>query len=307
LKYWWVNQNETYSHEVGGGYLWSPKKRADGAINVFYENMISVQPGDIVFSFAGTLIRAIGVAISTAYTSEKPKVFGSTGENWSKDGWRVDVEFTLVSNPIRPKDHMGLIGPLLPEKYSPLQQNGNGLQGVYLAALTEELGQVVLRLSGNPQINFPILDLGQLAFNEEEQELIAETALRETVKASLIMARRGQGVFRNRVQLIEQQCRVTGVTSDKLLIASHIKPWKDSDNQERLEGNNGLFLSPHVDKLFDGGLISFTPKGGMLVSPQLDSDVLPKWRIDPKKNYGKFNSDQGFFLEYHTASKFRAS
>ena len=307
MKYWWVNQNETYAHEVGGGYLWSPKKRADGAINVFYENMISVQPGDIVFSFAGTLIRAIGVAISTAYTSEKPKVFGSTGENWSKDGWRVDVEFTLVSNPIRPKDHMGLIGPLLPEKYSPLQQNGNGLQGVYLAALTEELGQVLLTLSGNPQINFPIIDLGQLAFNEEEQELIAETALRETVKASLIMARRGQGVFRNRVQLIEQQCRVTGVTSDKLLIASHIKPWKDSDNQERLEGNNGLFLSPHVDKLFDGGLISFTPKGGMLVSPQLDPDVLLKWKIDPNKNYGKFNTDQGFFLEYHTASKFRAS
>lgn len=307
MKYWWVNQNETYAHEVGGGYLWSPKKRSDGAINVFYENMLSVQPGDIVFSFAGTMIKAIGVAISTAYTSEKPKVFGSTGENWSKDGWRVDVEFTLVDNPIRPKDHMGLIGPLLPNKYSPLQQNGNGLQGVYLAALTDELGQVLLTLSGNPEINFPVVDLSQLAFNEEEQELIAEKALKETVKASLIMARRGQGVFRNRVQLIEQKCRVTGVTSDKLLIASHIKPWKHSDNQERLEGNNGLFLSPHVDRLFDGGFISFTPKGAMLVSPRLDSDVLPKWKIDPTNNYGKFNNDQGFFLEYHAANKFMAS
>jgi putative restriction endonuclease len=299
LKYWWVNQNETYAHEVGGGYLWSPKKRSDGAINVFYENMLSVQPGDIVFSFAGTMIKAIGVAFSTAYISEKPKVFGNAGENWSKHGWRVGVEFTLVSNPIRPKDHMSLIGPLLPEKYSPLQQNGNGLQGVYLAALTEELGQLLLSLSGNPEIIFPALDLSDLAFNQEEQDLIAEISIQETVKASLIEARRGQGVFRNRVRLIERQCRVTGVTSDSLLIASHIKPWKESDNQERLEGNNGLFLSPHVDKLFDRGFISLTPKGDMLVSPSLEADVLSKWNIDPTRNYGRFNSHQSFFLEYH--------
>lgn len=267
--------------------------------------MLEVQPGDLVLSFAGTYIKAIGAATSSGYSSAKPKVFGEAGEYWSEDGWKVDVEFTYVDSPIRPKDHMSLIGPLLPEKYSPLQLNGNGLQGVYLAALSDELGQLLIGLSGDPKISLPIVDLAQLTFNQEEQDIIAEASLKETEKVSLIMARVGQGLFRNRVKLIEQSCRVTGVSSEKLLTASHIKPWKDSANDERLQGNNGLFLSPHVDKLFDSGLITFTQKGEMWVSPQLDADVLPKWKINPTSNYGKFNSEQAYFLEFHNSVKFK--
>jgi hypothetical protein len=46
MRYWWVNQNQTYKHEVGGGYLWSPKRNANGARNPFYESMREVSPGD---------------------------------------------------------------------------------------------------------------------------------------------------------------------------------------------------------------------------------------------------------------------
>jgi hypothetical protein len=305
LAYWWVNQNKTYDYEVTDGYLWSPKKRRNNAKNRFYDNMLEVKPGDIVLSFAGTFIKAIGVATSSGYSSPKPKVFGEAGANWSEDGWRVDVEFTFVDKPIRPKDHMQLITPLLPDKYSPLQLNGSGQQVVYLAAISDELGSLLVGLSGDPELEIPLTDLSQLAFNEEEQELILETSLAETEKATLILARRGQGKFRNRVKLIEQTCRVTGVSSEDLLTASHIKRWRDSDNQERLNGNNGLFLSPHVDRLFDQGFVSFTSAGELLVSPQLDQDVLPRWSIDPSKKYGKFNSEQSFFLEYHNTVTFR--
>jgi hypothetical protein len=305
VRYWWVNHSKTYNHEVGGGYLWSPKKNNNNARNQFYENMVEVQPGDLVFSFADTFIKAIGVATSSGYTSSKPKVFGKAGDSWSDDGWRVDVEFTFVDNPIRPKDHMKLIGPLLPKKYSPVHETGGGRQ-VYLASIPDELGALLITLSGDPEIYLPVADLSQLAFNEEEQDLIAQTSLAETEKVSLVMARRGQGLFRNRVKLIEQKCRVTGVHSEKLLIASHIKPWKKSDNVERLDGNNGLFLSPHIDRLFDSGYITFTSMGEMLVSPQLDDDVLPKWQIDSSKKYGKFNSEQAFFLEFHNSQTFKS-
>lgn len=300
-----MNQNQTYNHEVGGGYLWSPKKNSNNARNQFYENMVEVQPGDLIFSFADTFIKAIGVATSRGYSSPKPKVFGQTGEYWSDEGWKVDVEFAYVEKPIRPKDHMKLISPLLPEKYSPLQQSGDGLQGVYLASIPDELGDLLIALSGDPEISAPVVDLSQLAFNEEEQELIAQTSLEETEKASLVMSRRGQGLFRRRVKLIEQKCRVTGVHSEKLLTASHIKPWKTSDNTERLDGNNGLFLSPHIDRLFDSGFITFTAVGEMLVSPLLDEEVLPKWQIDSNKKYGKFNSEQAFFLEFHNRVTFQ--
>lgn len=307
VNYWWVNQNQTFNHEVGGGYLWSPKARADGGRNQFYENMQAVMPGDIIFSFAGTYIRAIGIAVSTAFSSTKPKVFGEAGQNWSQDGWQVDVEFSRADKPIRPKDHMAILAPMLPPKYAPLQANGNGLQGVYLAAVPVEMAQALLTLLNAPELTMPVTRLEDLSFSPEEQEIIAAQDLGETVKATLVMARRGQGIFRDRVKVLETSCRVTGISSEKLLIASHIKPWKLSDNAERLDGNNGLFLSPHVDRLFDSGYISFTKSGEMLVSDSLDADVLPKWNIDATKKFGRFNDDQEYFLEHHREVTFKSS
>ena len=51
MRYWWVNQNQTYRHEVQGGYLWSPKRNANGGRNPFYESMREVAPGDLILSF----------------------------------------------------------------------------------------------------------------------------------------------------------------------------------------------------------------------------------------------------------------
>jgi len=308
MRYWWVNQNQTFKQEFGGGYLWSPKTNANGARNQFYDNMLRVERGDIVFSFANTLIGAVGIASGPAFTALKPKVFGETGQNWNQEGWQVPVEFIKMEKPIQPKNHMGLIAPFLPQKYSPLQNSGRGLQGVYLAEITGELGSLLLELLDAPPLQMEAATLAEIegiGGSLEDQQILADIALAETVKATLVMARRGQGVFRQRVHLLEERCRITGVSSEKLLIASHIKPWKNSDNVERLDGNNGLFLSPHVDKLFNDGFISFTEKGSLLVSPLLDSDVLPKWHIDTSKNYGKFNSDQAYFLRYHNDVEFR--
>lgn len=307
VSYWWVNQNQTYSHEVGGGYLWSPKVNANGARNQFYYNMSLVQPGDIVFSYAGTYIKAVGVVMSEAFSALKPKVFGQAGSNWNADGWQVSVEFTALPNPFKPKNHMGVLGPTLPEKYSPLRSNGDGLQGVYLAHIPQQMADVLLDLISLPDLSVPVVRLEDLKFSEEEQELIAQTSLEETVKATLVMARRGQGIFRQRVRLIEPECRVTGVSAEKFLVASHIKPWAKSDNQERLDGNNGLFLSPHIDKLFNDGFITFTAKGSMEVSPKLDLDVLDKWKVDPRENFGRFNSDQAYFLNHHNEEIFKAA
>ena len=64
VRYWWVNQNQTYRAEVSGGYLWSPKRNKNGARSQFYENMREVAPGDLVFSFRDTKIKAVGVCRS---------------------------------------------------------------------------------------------------------------------------------------------------------------------------------------------------------------------------------------------------
>lgn len=77
MRYWWVNRNQTYKSEVPGGFLWSPKTRADGARNQFYEKMREVAVGDIIFSFCDTRIKAIGVAIGRAETGSVAKFFRS--------------------------------------------------------------------------------------------------------------------------------------------------------------------------------------------------------------------------------------
>ena len=79
VRYWWVNQNQNHRHELGGGYLWSPKRNANGARNPFYESMREVAPGDLVFSFVDTRIAALGVAESYCYESPKPEEFGNAG------------------------------------------------------------------------------------------------------------------------------------------------------------------------------------------------------------------------------------
>jgi len=146
VRYWWVNQNQTYQFEVPGGFLWSPKRRKDGGGNRFYDSMTEVRPGDIVFSFCDTFIRAVGVVQRAAVTAAKPD-FRTAGSNWSNEGWFVEVEFVELDSPIRPKDFMPQIAPLLAEKYAPLQANGKGLQGVYPTEISTEFAQLLTMLT----------------------------------------------------------------------------------------------------------------------------------------------------------------
>jgi hypothetical protein len=82
MRYWWVNQNQTFRHEIDGGYLWSPKRSAGDRRNPFYEFMREVSPGDVILSFRDTRIAALGIALSYCYESPKPDEFGTTGLSW---------------------------------------------------------------------------------------------------------------------------------------------------------------------------------------------------------------------------------
>ena len=88
VRFWWVNQNQTFDQEFGGGYLWSPKRNQNGARNQFYENMREAAPGDVIFSFRDQAIAAIGIAQSYCYECPKPDEFGAIGPNWHPSaGW----------------------------------------------------------------------------------------------------------------------------------------------------------------------------------------------------------------------------
>lgn len=271
MNYWWVNQNQTYVHEVGGGYLWSPKVNANGRRNRFYDSMTEAAPGDVVFSFCDTFIKAVGVVIGTCQSSPKPTEFGAAGDYWANEGWYLPVRFTELSRPIRPKDHMDTLAATLPGRYSPLQANGNGNQGVYLAPVAPVMASELSRLL-NGQVEAVILAYpldDDLAADAAEKAIWEDGAIPVTEREQLAKARVGQGLYRSRVELIEAGCRLTGVTDRRFLRASHIKPWSKSDSREKLDGNNGLLLAPHIDHLFDKGFISFEDNGRLLRSEAL--------------------------------------
>lgn len=313
MRYWWVNQNQTYRHEVQGGYLWSPKRSANGARNPFYESMREVAPGDLIFSFMDTRILAVGSAQSFCWESPKPLEFGNAGQNWENIGWKVKVHFTQLANKIRPKDHIEILRPLLPERYSPLQPNGNGLQSVYLTELPAPLAEVLMGLIGGEIApiaaaahNVKPLPADDLEFWERklEQELASDPNIEETERLAIIRARNGQGLFKDRVSNIESRCRITGVDNPVHLVASHCKPWRDSTNEERLNGENGLLLTPSIDHLFDRGFIGFEDNGDLIISPVAHRLSLERMGIDTKKivNVGAFTSGQKKFLNFHRNS-----
>lgn len=318
MRYWWVNQNQTYKHEVPGGYLWSPKVKANGAINPFYEFMREVAPGDVIFSFSDTRIRAIGIARSHAYEAPKPSEFGTVGTNWDTIGWQIDVRFFELLEHFRPSEHMARIGPYLPMRYAPLQKTGVGQQGIYLTELSDRLATVLVDLIGsearaitqNWNVSELVLDeplIGQATWEEHQLAAVrADAYLQETEKRAIVLSRRGQGLFRSRVAAIEKKCRVTGVTRVEYLRASHSKPWRDASNEERLNGENGLLLTPDVDLLFDRGLIGFENNGDVLVSPVADVRSFERMGLMPEmlRNVGAFSEGQKRFLEFHRESVF---
>ncbi len=141
----------------------------------------------------------------------------------------------------------------------------------------------------------------ELSSNEAKAIISGFDSMKETERTALIKSRVGQGLFRK--QLLEKynnSCIITGINETKLLIASHIKPWAVSTNEERLSSENGLLLSPTFDKLFDCGLISFADTGKIIISSQLSKDVVGKLHISEDDVFPlKASSELKQNLEYH--------
>jgi hypothetical protein len=276
--------------------------------------MREVAPGDVVFSFSETRIRAIGIAASHAYEAPKPLEFGRAGAYWETIGWRIDVRFTELRLPIRPSEHMTTLTPLLPDRYAPLRPNGAGLQNLYLTRLPEPLAAALVDLLGAEARHLlaghrvPYNGAAAIGLVEwEEHELTrlrSDETLPETDREAVVLARRGQGIFKQRVMRIERTCRITGVTREEHLRASHCKPWRDSSNEERLDGENGLLLTPTVDHLFDRGFIGFEDNGDVIVSPVADKASLQRMGVNPMRtiNVGHFTTGQRRYLSFHRDS-----
>lgn len=106
-------------------------------------------------------------------------------------------------------------------------------------------------------------------------EILANPKTTATEKRDLVNCRIGQGEFRRQLISYWKGCAATGYRNTRLLVASHIKPWRSSNNNERLNVYNGLLLNPNLDKAFDLGYIGFRKSGRICISRELEEpDVL---------------------------------
>lgn len=130
-------------------------------------------------------------------------------------------------------------------------------------------------------------------------------------KETIAKYRKGVTNYRRKVIEHMPQCPFTKISDERLLIASHIKPYsiciKECKENEALDYLNGLSLSPTYDKLFDQGYITFTNKGELVCGTQLSPYTWEKLNINPNsKNIMRiFPEDREYYLEYHRKHVFQ--
>lgn len=179
------------------------------------------------------------------------------------------------------------------------------LRKIALPNITSLLIQKVLT-DNEPQLWFRPYrnDIGNKFANiiadESEKQIENDVAISATDKESIIKARVGQGKYRDLIIEKYKRCIISGVDDERILIASHIKPWVASNNDERINRENGLLLSPTFDKLFDRGFISFRDTGMIMLSNYFADDNFKRIGLKQGKKYnlGVSNEMKGF-LEFH--------
>jgi hypothetical protein len=157
-------------------------------------------------------------------------------------------------------------------------------KGAYLAVQPEQLNIL-------SQVAEPLLDYSFKMPNETERK-------------GLITSRVGQGAYRKRiVHRWEYQCAVTGFNKLEVLVASHIVPWKEASDNERLDVHNGILLSPTYDALFDRHLISFENTGKIILSNKIETQAFQKIGVNGNEKIKNFSDYNFGYLEKHR-SKF---
>jgi len=142
------------------------------------------------------------------------------------------------------------------------------------------------------------------AFKEVREHAAEYKTLAVTEQEQVVISRLGQGNFRRNVIRLWGSCSVTGLQNVSLLRASHIKPWKDSNNNERLTPYNGLLLIPDYDFLFDRGYITFKNDGDVLVSQRLSPFARKVFDVRDDLQLRRVFPENKEHLEFHRSQVF---
>lgn len=268
-------------HELGPAplYLWGSRNNRNR------KAWLTMNPGDLVIFYTGDKIfrwcaEVTGISESVGLGKA---VWGGEGEGifsllYSlKKPLEVNLELARVHKAADRHDHpRGLI------------------------RLNTQASEAIAQMIGISQPPDALSDL------QEHKNEIDGADVPETEREALRKSRVGQGLFRDRlIKQWERCCAISGIDNLKLLRASHIKPWRDSDNRERLDRFNGLLLLPHFDHLFDAGYISFNDGGTIVISPELSETARDELSIHEDLGLTSIFIQHRPYLMHHRDHVFR--
>ena len=157
------------------------------------------------------------------------------------------------------------------EKYYPDAKKSEEWQAGLRGVLYRDLGKSFKRLDGSL---YSLIDYNEIDLlpNFFKDNVVTE-------KEAVVKIRILQNKYRKDLLQCLKFCPITGISDERLLVASHIKPWRWSSDEEKLDVNNGFVFSPLYDKLFDIGLITFTDKKEMILSSTLSESTIKKLNL----------------------------
>ena len=153
----------------------------------------------------------------------------------------------------------------------------------------------------------PFVDYhGEEIVKSELHDIENDKKLTSLERENIVRSRIGQGKYREKLLEDCPFCPITLVNDERLLVASHIKPWVKSENQEKIDPKNGFMFTPTYDKLFDRGFITFEDDGTMQVSPWISPINQKRLNIYSGKKVEKLpTTGREKYLKYHRENIFK--
>lgn len=144
-RYWQVMHSGSASQAENLGLLWSPKAKQNGARNPWYDTMTQAQVGDVIYSYSGGIIRAVGLVTHSAVTAPSPFV----DEEGKPEGWLLKVQFIKLDNQFKLTDHYEQLKLIMTDsdRKSVHAPGATAVIG-YLKQISEELSKMYDQIGG---------------------------------------------------------------------------------------------------------------------------------------------------------------
>lgn len=252
-----------------------PQKEKTGNIPHYFSRMTEIKKGDCIFHYQNGHFVAIGIA--------KDSVYDTFDYSNATPMFEVPVTYYELQKTLHVRSYWKDIVRLLPNEYSSFQFSGQDNEGYLYPCNTSMATYLLSKI---------------MESNNEERlfEIITNTEAKITAKMRI-----GHQTFKNKLlDLWDNRCAVCEITLVPLLKASHSKPWKDSDNNERLDPYNGLLLCAHHDALYDKGYITVDRNGIVIISSVLKEDHYKIYNLCEGKRIDIFDANKNYFSWHYS-------